>query len=54
MGSRKVEPKAPPKPKAAKRYKPKKAAATGTYAYEAAPVRKEGARPKTRKAAKTR
>lgn len=40
MGSRKAKP-APPKPKPkAKRYKPKarKVAATGTYAYESAPV----------------
>jgi hypothetical protein len=41
-GSRKVKPKPPPKPKKkAKRRRYAKPAATGTYAYESAPVTKK-------------
>jgi len=50
-GSRKAAPKPKPKKKQRRRYA--KPAATGTYAYEMAPVMKEGARPK-RKAGKKR
>lgn len=48
-GSRKAAPK--PKPKARKKQRKRGAprAATGTYAYESAPVLKEGARPKVMK-----
>lgn len=48
-GSRKVAPKAPPKPR--QKRKPKPPAKAGTYAYEAAPVLKAGARAR-RKAVK--
>jgi hypothetical protein len=50
-GSRKAAPK-PPKKKRRRRYA--KPAPTGTYAYESAPVLKDGARAKKRKAAKKR
>jgi hypothetical protein len=48
-GSRKAAPKPPPR---AKKKRRKPTAAAGTYAYESAPVLKEGARTKKRKAAK--
>jgi hypothetical protein len=53
-GSRKAAPKPKPKTRKKQRKRGTVLAKAGTYAYEMAPVLKEGAKPKKRKAAKKR